>query len=124
MQRLIDHTYIFLTIVFTIYSQVVMRWQVKASGDLPVDTIEKIIFIAKLFINPWIISAVAATFLSGISWMLTMSKFDLNYAYPWISLNLIFMLFIGYFLFNEPINVIKITGTIFVFIGLIIITRG
>lgn len=123
-ERLTAHVYIFSTIFFTVYSQLVMRWQVASAGELPIDLKDKIFFIIRLLFNPWIISGVGATFLAGISWMLAMTKFEISYAYPFVSLNYILVLFAGFFLFNESITLTKIVGSIVVMVGVVLIAKG
>jgi multidrug transporter EmrE-like cation transporter len=124
MERLIDHFYIFSTIIFAVYSQLVMRWQVLAAGELPVDLNGKFYFIVKLLFNPWVISSIVSTFISGVFWMLAMSKFDISYAYPWVSLIFIFMFVFGVVLFDESFNLFKLMGSLLVVAGLITISRS
>lgn len=121
---LVDHFYIASTILFTVYSQLIMRWQVQLVGSLPDGISGKIFYIAQLLINPWVLSGVVATFLAGISWMLTMTKFDISYAYPFISLNYLIILASGFFLFDEPMSLHKLIGTILVIVGLTVIAKG
>jgi len=122
--RIADHAFIFATLFLGIYSQLVIRWQVGLAGGLP-DTIEgKCLFILRLLFTPWVISAMAATFLSGVSWMLTMTKFEVSYAYPWLSLNFVIMLICGVVLFNEHFSMTKLVGTLFVICGIIILSRS
>ena len=122
--RIADHIFIFSTIVCTVYSQLIMRWQVSAAGQLPVDMPSKISFIVNLLINPWVLSGILATFLAGVSWMLAMTKFDLSYAYPFVSLNYIFIMASGFLLFNETMSPAKIAGSILVIIGILVMARG
>jgi drug/metabolite transporter (DMT)-like permease len=124
MSRALDHTYIFATVLFTVYSQLVMRWKVGLAGVLPVDVWGKTVFIGQLLINPWVLSAVVATFLAGISWMLTMSKFHLSYAFPFVSLNYVLVLLASAYLFHEPVSTTKLVGITLVVTGLIIIGRS
>lgn len=124
MSRLIDHSYIVGTIIFTVYSQLIMRWQVSLAGALPVDFMGKVQFIAHLFLNPWIISGLFATLFAGISWMLAMSRFEISYAYPWIGLNFVLMLVFGVLIFDESFNLAKVLGTLLVVAGLIVITQN
>jgi multidrug transporter EmrE-like cation transporter len=124
MTKVIDHIYIFMTVIFTVYSQLIMRWQVSNAGEPPSDIIGKISYLVGLLTNPYVLSGVASTFLAGISWMLAMTKFDISYAYPFVSLNYILILIAGFFLFNEPINLTKIAGSGLVIIGIIIISKG
>lgn len=82
MTKILDHAYILATVFFTVYSQLVMRSEVVKAGLLPPDVIGKMIFVGQLFLNPWVLSSILATLLAGISWMLTMSCFEISYAYP------------------------------------------
>lgn len=121
--RFIDHAYIFSTILLTVYSQMIMRWQVGLAGELPADLAGKMYFIGRLLINPWILSGVVATFLSGISWMLAMTKFDVSYAFPFVSLNFLLVLGASAYLLHEPLSTAKIAGTILIVTGVVIIAR-
>ncbi|WP_346308593.1 hypothetical protein [Limnohabitans sp.] len=124
MNRFFDHVYIFATVIFTVYSQLIMRWQVVKQGVLPSDVIGKLSFVGQLFLNPWVISSILATLLAGVSWMLTMSRFEISYAYLWIGLNFVLMLLFGVFLFGESISVAKLIGTLLVIAGIFVIARG
>lgn len=124
MTRLWDHTYIFATILLTVYSQLVMRWQVSAAGEVPSDLHGKVRFIALLLINPWVLTGLVSTFLSGVSWMLAMTRFEIGYAYPFISLNYLLVMAAGFLIFNESFTMAKIVGTAFVIVGIVIVSRG
>lgn len=124
MTKIFEHVYIFSTIIFTVYSQLIMRWQVSQAGPLPLDSMGKVNFVIHLFMNPWVISGLIATFCSGVSWMLAMSKFEISYAYPWIGLNFVLMLFFGVLLFDELLSTPKILGTLLVVLGILIISRA
>lgn len=122
--RILDHIFIILTVIFTIYSQLIMRWQVILAGPLPITTPERISYIIGLLLNPWVLSGIVATFLAGVSWIITMTKFEISYAYPFVSLNYVLVLIAGFTLFNESISITKIAGSAFVILGVIIISKG
>lgn len=124
MSKFISHIYIFLTILFTVYSQLVMRWQVAAAGPLPDDLAGKISFVFTLLLNPWVITGVVATFCAGVSWMLAMTRFEISYAFPFVSLNYVFILAASFFLFNESITLPKLIGSLIVIAGIIVIAKG
>jgi len=122
--RMLDHMYIFAMLFFTVYSQAIIRWQVGLAGALP-ETLEgKGFFVLKLLLNPWIVTAITATFFSGIAWMLAMTKFEVSYAYPWVSLNFILMLALGVFVFGESFSVMKCIGTLLIIAGVVFIGKG
>lgn len=124
MAYILNHAYIFSTIVLTVYSQVVMRWQVSLAGSPPSAPEDKLRFVMSLLINPWILSGIVATFLAGVSWMLAMTKFQISYAYPYVSLNYILVIIAGALIFNESISFMKIIGSAVVILGIIIIAKG
>lgn len=124
MSRLIDHSYIVSTIFFTVYSQLIMRWQVSLAGALPADFLGKMQFVGQLFLNPWVLSSIFATLFAGISWMLAMTRFEISYAYPWVSLNFVLMLIFGVFLFDESFNSAKALGSLLVISGIVVIARS
>lgn len=101
-----------------------MRWQVNEAGTLPEAWPQRINFIFHLLINPWVASGILATFLAGITWMLTMTRFELSYAYPWTSLNFVLVLFAGVLIFGESINTAKWLGTGLVIVGVILLARS
>jgi multidrug transporter EmrE-like cation transporter len=80
--------------------------------------------VANLLVNPGVLSGVAATFFAGVSWMLAMTKFEISYAYPWMSLNFILVLLLGVMLFNETFTTAKVFGTLLVIAGVVVIARS
>lgn len=124
MSRIIDHTFIFITVLFTVYSQLIMRWQVSLAGPLPKDMPGKIHFFAVLLLNPWVISGIVATFLSGVTWLLAMTKFEISYAYPFVGLNYVLVLAASILLFQESLTINKLVGTAIVVFGIVVIARS
>jgi len=123
-KSLLNHLYILLMLVFTVYSQLVMRWQVTAAGELPESLRGKFLFIFNLLINPWVISGMLATFMAGVSWMMAMTKFELSYAYPFVALNYVLILFMGFVIFHEAITLSKILGSLLIVAGVLVLSRG
>ena len=122
--KLGDHAYIALTVLFTVYSQLVMRWQVGNAGAPPAELWEKGRFVFGLLLNPWVLSGVVATLLAGISWMLAMTRFEVSYAFPFMSLNFLLVLAGSALLFGESVTATKLVGTALVVAGVVVIARG
>jgi hypothetical protein len=51
-----SYVYVLCTVLLTVYGQIVIKWQVLEAGALPEATGEKIEFLARLMLNPWILS--------------------------------------------------------------------
>ena len=119
-----DYIYILGTILFTVYGQLIIKWQVMNAGGFPSDVLGKIEFLLKMVINPWVISSLVGAFLAFFCWMIAMTKFELSHAYPFISLSFVFVLVLSSLFFHEAITLPKLLGVMLIIIGIIIGSRG
>jgi multidrug transporter EmrE-like cation transporter len=119
-----NHLYILLTILFTVYGQIIIKWQVQLAGAFPQDGLDKFHFIIKLLLNPWVMSSFVCAFLAALSWMAAMTKFPLSYAYPFMSLAFVFVMFLSAIFFKEPVTIPKSIGLALIVLGIIIGSKG
>ena len=118
------YIYILITVVLTVYGQLVVKWQVNLAGAFPTSNEDKIIFLAKLLINPWIISSMVGALLAGMAWMATLTQIQLSHAYPFIGLTFVMVLVFSAILFQEPITWMKIAGVFLVVAGVALGSQG
>lgn len=124
MQFILNHIYIFLTIIFAVSSQLIIKWQMKnISLEDTISMYDKFLFAFGMLLNPYILLSIILTLLSGLSWIITMSKFDISYAYPFTALGFVFILFFSHLLFNETISINKYIGVSLIILGILIISR-
>jgi multidrug transporter EmrE-like cation transporter len=119
-----NYLYIALTIALTVYGQIVLKLQVGKAGALPEAGADKLLFLLKLLLNPWVVSAFAAAFLASVAWMGAMSKFQLSHAYPFMSLNFVIVLLLGAWLFHEPLSATRVIGVALICAGTIVAAQG
>jgi len=118
-----NYALVLATVLLTVYGQIVIKWQVVKAGNLP-DAIDmKVLFLLKLLLNPWILTALAAAFLASMTWMAAMTKLPLSHGYPLTSLSFILIMISGYILFDEAITPLKIAGMVFIVIGIVCISN-
>ena len=122
---MMGYFYIFATIFFTVYGQIVLKWRINGVGTLPDSFLDKMWFLIKLLLDPWIFSGFLAAFIASIFWMASMTKFDVSHAYPVIvgGLAILTSLFAVLFL-KEPINFLKILGLFLIVTGVYVLSRG
>ncbi|NOT83803.1 MAG: EamA family transporter [Methylococcaceae bacterium] len=118
------YVYIFGTILFTVYGQLILKWRITHYGQLPVDAWDKVYFLAKLLLDPFLLSGFASTLIAAVFWIAAMTKFDISYAYPFMSLAFVLVLILSAWLFKESITVNKIIGMAFIVVGIIITSRS
>ncbi|NBJ68281.1 MULTISPECIES: EamA family transporter [Clostridia] len=114
------YIYILGTIGFTVYGQLILKWKINQYGELPDAFWKKMMFLLQLLLNPWILSGLFAACLAALCWMVAMTKFDISYAYPFMSLSFILVFILSVLLFNEPVSTQKVIGFSLIIIGIII----
>ena len=120
---MIGYLYIFGTILFTVYGQLIIKWRMNILGQLPVGSSQKILFLLNALLDPFIISGFLSAFFAALSWMAAMTKFEISTAYPFMSLSFIMVLFLSCFWLGETITIGKILGLILIIFGLIVTVK-
>ena len=117
------YLYIFGCILFTVYGQLVLKWRMNLKGQLPLELSEKFIFMAKLFLDPWLISGFAAAFVASLFWMAAMTRFEISFAYPFMSLSFVLVLILSIYVFGETFTWGKVLGLLLIAAGIIVTVK-
>ncbi len=117
------YIYIILTILLTAYGQLILKWRMNAIGVLPDALYEKLIFLIRAIFDPYIFSSFFAAFIASLTWMAALTKFELSFAYPFMSLAFAVVLVSSYFLLNESLTLNKAIGIVIIIIGLVVASK-
>jgi multidrug transporter EmrE-like cation transporter len=123
-KSLFDFVYIFAVIVLTVCGQLILKWQVVKAGAFPQSFRERALFLLHLILNPWVIGGMFAAFLAFLCWVTALTKFELSYAYPFMSLAFALVLLSSALLFHETVTMAKMFGILLIMTGVIIAGRG
>ena len=124
MLRPFDYLYILATIAFTVYGQLILKWRIATMGPLPTNMVGKVSFLISLLFDPLIASGFAAALMASFAWMAAMTKFELSHAYPFMSMNFVFVLLLSGWLLNEPITFQKVFGVSLIVLGTVVASSG
>jgi multidrug transporter EmrE-like cation transporter len=114
------YVWVFATVVLTVYGQLVFKWQVDLAGGLPAGGTEKLAYIVRLFLNPWVISVFAAALLASVTWAAALTRFELSFAYPFMSLSFVLVLLLSVVFLSEALTLSKAVGVALIVAGLIV----
>ncbi len=118
------YLYLAGSILFTVYGQIVIKWQVGRTGGIPSGAGEdKARFIASFLLNPWVLTSLFSAFLAFLCWVGALAKLPLSYAYPFTSITFVLLMILSSQFFNEPVTVNKLLGVGLIIAGLIIGSR-
>ena len=117
------YLYIFITLILTAYGQLVLKWRLTSFPAFPTEMRNQLKFMVAALLDPYIISSFAAAFLASLTWIAALTKFQLSYAYPFMSLSFILVLLLSFYIFNEPLTFNKAAGAILIVAGLILASK-
>lgn len=123
----IAHFYLAATIATSVYSQLIIKWRISgrfAGLKIPEGIWPKIATLFTVIFDPFILSGLVATFVSGLCWMATMSKLEISYAYPFTSLGFVLVVLLSGLLFGETLNAWRICGVILIVAGITVASQG
>ena len=118
--------YNFLPIIFviisTVTSQLILKWRVDSLIKKSEDTSNQIQLILKNIFDPYILLCFSLAFVAAISWIFTLTRFNLSSAYPYMALNFLFVIILSSLFFGEVLSTRNIIAAIFIIIGVALLT--
>jgi multidrug transporter EmrE-like cation transporter len=88
------------------------------SGDTALATILRIAF------QPFVIAGMLTFVISMASHLIVLSRVDLSFAYPFLSLAYVIVGIYSYFIFGENVNIYRATGIALICLGTLLIARS
>jgi undecaprenyl phosphate-alpha-L-ara4N flippase subunit ArnF len=118
------YLYIFGTLFFTVYGQIVLKWRLTGLNIvLPDGLMDKVIYLVKLIFDPFVFSGFISAFIASLFWMAAMTKFEITQAYPFMSLAPALVFIIGILFLGETYTIGKLIGLILIMIGIFVTVK-
>lgn len=121
---MMGYLYILGTICFTVYGQIMLKWRIDKYGSLPPEMFDKAIFVLKLLLDPLVLSGFISAFVASLFWMAAMTKFDISFAYPFMSFSFVLVFLLSIFLFSEPVTFQKVIGLGLIVTGILVTSQS
>jgi multidrug transporter EmrE-like cation transporter len=115
---------ILLPIVLGVVGQLLLKHGMTSMGkqDLGTDGLFPVIW--RMVTSPYVLGGVIVYGVSTFFWLLTLSKVELSYAYPFLSLSYVLIFLFSWMFFQENIPPSRIIGMLVVCLGVFFISRG
>tara|TARA_B110000037_G_C17113326_1_gene502728 strand:- start:1036 stop:1380 length:345 start_codon:yes stop_codon:yes gene_type:complete len=107
--------YLIFFLSLTIFSQVLLKQASLRNVELKSGS-----YLLQMFKTPKVIIAYGLSGINIIIWIIALSKISLLTAFFMASFSYVIMVFVDHYLFNEQINYVKIIGTFFISIGVVL----
>lgn len=73
--------------------------------------------------NPYIIGGLTCYVVSVLVWLMVLSRVQVSYAYPLLSIGYIVNAIAAYYLFSEPLTAYRIAGIFVIIVGVFLIVK-
>lgn len=113
---------ILISVLLNCAAQLFIRKGMLLVGEVEVNNILQ--NIGSMIANLWLWLAMVCYALSILIWMAVLSKVEVSFAYPFLSIGYVVAAIAGYCFFNESLSLTRILGIIIICIGVILISRN
>jgi drug/metabolite transporter (DMT)-like permease len=116
--------YILLSVFINTAAQLLLKLGMNRIGHFALSWQQLPQLIEQVAFNPFIVLGMVCYVASVASWLVVLSRVDVSYAYPMVSLGYILTAVAGYFLFHEGLSIVRIAGILVIMLGVYLITRS
>jgi len=118
----------FLLILFSVSpgaaGQIAMKRGMSLVGFVPLSSLKEILSLCRVFGNPFVMLGLSLYGISAVSWLVVLSRADLSYVYPMISISYILVVFLSRLILHEPLSLNKLMGSLIICLGIWVLSRG
>ena len=117
------YLFICLTILFTVFGQLLVKSASAEFGQLPGRLSEVLPFLIRAFTNIKLLAGLGSAVIASIMWMIALSMSDISFAYPFMGLAIVLVLALSPLIFKEVVPWTRWLGVLIVCLGLWITSK-
>ena len=115
-------------ILFTVFTnaaaQLMLKHGMMQMGAISFVGVNPLLKILQIVFSPFVFLGLCTFVVSMASHLFVLSKVELSYAFPFLSLAYVVVAVVAYFLFHEDLNAYRIGGIALICLGTAFIARG
>ena len=116
--------FILFTVLTNAAAQLMLKQGMMSLGPPQFTADTAIARIFQIVFNPWVFAVLATFVISMASHLFVLSKVELSFAYPFLSLAYVAVAVFAYFVFHEDLNAWRIAGIAFICVGTVLIAQS
>jgi drug/metabolite transporter (DMT)-like permease len=118
------YVFIALTVLLTGYGQIILKYEINSVANIPSGWPMMGFLLKFMLYRPLVLSGFFSGVLAAFAWMAALSKFELSYAYPFMSLNFVFVVALSFLLFGEGMHIYKLIGLALICLGVLFVSNA
>ena len=115
---------ILLGVLLNAIGQLCLKQGMRCIGPFEFELANVFPICYKVAINPYVLGGIASYILSVVIWLMVLSKVEVSYAYPFLSIGYIIVALAGKYYFDEEVSFTRWLGIFVICVGVYLITRN
>ncbi|MAW85121.1 MAG: transporter [Phyllobacteriaceae bacterium] len=116
--------FILFTVMTNAAAQLMLKYGMMQLGELSFAAVNPVLKLLQIVFSPWIFFGLCVFVISMASHLYVLSKVELSFAYPFLSLAYVAVAVFAYYVFREDLNALRIAGIGFICIGTVLIAQS
>ena len=116
--------YILICIILNVAGQTSIKYGTNVVGELSLGITKLGSFFVTVLKQPFILLGFILYGISAFFWIGALSKSELSFAYPFLSIGYVLIFFISWRLFGEAINISRLIGVLLIIGGMFFLMRS
>lgn len=116
--------FILFTVMTNAAAQLMLKHGMMTLGPISFEGTNPIVKLLQIVFSPWVFLGLCTFVISMASHLFVLSKVELSFAYPFLSLAYVAVAVFAYFVFREDLNAWRIAGIAFICVGTVLIAQG
>jgi multidrug transporter EmrE-like cation transporter len=105
-------------------SQLLLKHGMNGIGKFDFSSGSLLRMLPVVALNPYVIGGLAVLVFSMGLHLMALSRVDISFAYPFLSVSYVLVLFASYYLFGEAVNVTRVAGVALICFGTFFVARS
>lgn len=116
--------FILFTVLTNAAAQLMLKQGMLSLGPLETLSENIIVKVLQIVFQPWVFAGLVTFVISMGSHLYVLSKVELSFAYPFLSLAYVAVAVFAYLIFKEDLNTWRIAGIAFICVGTVLIAQS
>jgi multidrug transporter EmrE-like cation transporter len=115
---------VLVTVGLNVLGQFLMKQGMSSIGAIHGNTSAVASGLSRAFLNPYVLAGVGTYGLSSVFWLILLSRVELSYAYPALSLGYVLVTLVGAFLLGENVSSMRWAAVLVICLGVVLLSRS
>lgn len=116
--------FILFTVMTNAAAQLMLKQGMMSLGAISFEGVNPLVRVLQIVFSPWVFLGLLTFVISMASHLFVLSKVELSFAYPFLSLAYVAVAVFAYFVFREDLNGWRIAGIAFICVGTVLIAQS